>query len=81
MAESAVDAEISAGEAGTDSGGEFLYSDFIVQRWGAGCRPGSAGAVVTRVVTVSEHSDVLLLPRCGPTSWVFLTGVHSLGVL
>ena len=55
---SAVYADTFAAEAGTDSGGAFLSSDFIVQGWGAGCRPDSAGTVVTSVVNVFENRNV-----------------------
>ena len=42
---------------------------------------GSTVNVVTRVVNVSGHSDVLLLSQCGPTGRVVLAVIHSLGVI
>ena len=38
VAGSAVDADISAAEAGTDDGGSFPSLDFIVRGYGARCR-------------------------------------------
>ena len=76
VARSEVDADMSTSEAGTDGGGAFSSSGFIVQGWGAGCSPGSAG-LGTRVVTVFDHSGVPSMSRCGATGRV----VHSLGVV
>ena len=72
---------MSAAEAGTDDGGSFLSSCFIIQGWGARCRSGSSGGVGTRVVTMSEHSYIPLLPQCGPTGQVVLAVFHLLGVV
>ena len=81
LAGSEVDAKMSSSKDVMGGGGALPSSDFIVQRRGAGCRTGSAGYVGTRVVTMSEHSYIPLLPQCGPTGQVVLAVVHLLGVL